>query len=64
VIYGQRRGLLRFLVGKPEGKKPLEKPKNRWEDNINMDIHEVGGEGMAWFEVAEDRKRWRVLVNA
>jgi hypothetical protein len=51
-------------VGKPEGKKPLGKPKNIWEDNIKIDIYEVGGEGMVWFELVEDRKRWRVLVNA
>jgi hypothetical protein len=64
VIYGERRGLFRFLVGKPEGKKSLGRPRRRWEGNNKMDIQEVGGGGMDWFELAEDWNRWRVLVNA
>ena len=57
------RGVHRELVGKPEGKRPLGKPRRRWEDNINMDLQEVGGSGGDWMELAQDRKRWRALVN-
>jgi len=52
----------RFLVGKPEEKRPLERPRRRWEDNIRMDLQEVGGGG-DWVELAQDRDRWRALVN-
>ena len=52
------------LVGKPEGKTPLERPSRRWEDNITMDLQEVGFGGMEWLEMAQDRDRWRALVNA
>jgi len=51
-------------VGKPEGKKPLGKPRRRWEDNIKMDIQEVGCGGMDWIEMAQERDRWRAVVNA
>jgi len=54
----------RVLVGKPEGKRPLGRPRRRWEDNIKMDLQEVGREGMDWIELAQDRDRWRALVNA
>jgi len=50
-------------VGKPEGKKPLGRSRHRWEYNIKMDLQEVGCEGMDWLELAEDRNRWRALVN-
>ena len=53
-----------FLVGKPEGKRPLRIPRSRWEDNIKMDLKELGCGGMDWIELAEDRDRWRALVNA
>ena len=56
------RGVHRVLVGKPEGKRPLGKPRRRWEDNIRMDLQEVGGGG-DWMELAQDRDRWRALVN-
>jgi hypothetical protein len=56
------RGMCRVLVGKPEGKRQLGKP--RWEDNIKMDLQEVGSGGLDWIEVAQDRDRWRALVNA
>ena len=60
----ERRGIYRVLVGKPEGKRPLGRPRRRWEDNINTDLQEVGCGGMEWIELARDRDRWRVLVNA
>jgi len=49
---GERRGVYRVLVGKPEGKRPLRRPRRRWEDNIKMDLQEVGCRGMNWIEVA------------
>ena len=51
-------------MGKPEGNTPLGRPRRRWEDNIRMDHQEVGCGGMDWIELAQDRDRWRVLVNA
>ena len=61
---GKWRGVYRVLVGKPEGKRPLGKPKLRWEDNIKMDLQEVGCGGMDRIDLAQDRdKRW-ALVNA
>jgi len=51
-------------VEKPEGKRPLGRPRRRWEDNIMMDLREVGCGGIDWFELAQDRDRWRALVNA
>jgi len=59
----ERRGLYRGLVGKPAGKRPLGRPRRRWEDNI-IYLQEVGCGGMNWIELAEDRDRWRALVNA
>jgi len=61
---GERRGVYRVLVGKPEGKRPLGRPRSRWEDNIKMDLQDVGCGGMDWIELAQDRDRWRALVNA
>jgi hypothetical protein len=55
-------GVHRILVGKPEGKRPLGRPRRRWEDNIKMDLQEVGGAG-DWLELAQDRDRWQALVN-
>jgi hypothetical protein len=60
---GERRGVYRVLVGKPEGKRPLGRPRPRWEDNIKMDLQEVGYGGMDWIDVDQDRDRWRALVN-
>ena len=51
-------------MGKPEGKRPLGRPKCRWEDNIKMDLQKVGCEGIDWIDLAQDRNRWRALVNA
>jgi hypothetical protein len=51
-------------MGRPEGTRPLERPRRRWEDNIKMDLHDVGLEAMDWFDLAQDRDRWRALVNA
>jgi len=59
---GEGRGVNRVLVGKPEGKRPLGRPRRRWEDNIKMHLREVGGGG-DWMELAQDRDRWRALVN-
>ena len=63
VRMGQGRGVYRVLVGKPEGKSPLGRPRCRWEDNIKMDLQEVGGACGDWMELAEDRDRWRALVS-
>jgi hypothetical protein len=60
---GKSRGVYRVLVGKPEGKRPLGRPSHRWEDDIKMDLQEVGCEGMDWIDVAQDRDRWWALVN-
>ena len=59
----QWRGVYRVLVGKPEGKRPLGRPRRRWEDNIKMDLQEVGEGYEDWMELAEDRDRWRALVS-
>ena len=61
---GEARGVYRVLVGKPEGKRQLGRPRRRWEDNIKMDLQEVGCRPMDWIELAQDVDRCRVLVNA
>ena len=61
---GERRSVYRVLVGKPEGKRQLGRPRRRWEDNIKMDLQEVGCGDMDWIELAQDRDRWRALVKA
>jgi hypothetical protein len=59
---GERRGACRALVGKPEGRRPLGRPRRRWEDNIKMDLRKVGCGGTDWVDLAQDRDRWRALV--
>jgi hypothetical protein len=58
------RGVYIVLVGKPEGRRPLGRPRHRWEDNIKMALQEVGCGGMDWIELAQDRDRWRAIANA
>ena len=60
---GGERGAQGVLVGKPEGKRPLGRPRRRWEDNIKMDLQEVGGGCGDWMELAQDRSSWRALVS-
>jgi hypothetical protein len=59
----ERRGTCRVLVEKPDGNRPLGRPRRRWEDNIRMDLQEVGCGGMDWIGLAQDRDMWRVIVN-
>jgi len=61
---GRRRGVYKVSVGKPEGTRPFGRARHRWEDNIKMDLQEVGCEGMAWIDLAQDRDTWRTLVYA
>jgi len=61
---GDRKGVYRFLMGKPKGKRPPGRPRSRWDDNIMMDLQEVGWGGLDWIELAQDRDRWRAVVNA
>jgi len=61
---GERRVAYRVLVGKPEGKRPLERPRHRWEDNNKIDLQEVGCGSMDWIQLAQHRDRWQALVNA
>ena len=62
-LMGKGSGVYRVLGGKPEGKRPLGRPRRRWEDNIKMDLQEVGCGCMDWIELAQDRYRWQALVN-
>ena len=61
---GEERGVYRVLVGKPEGKRPLGRPRRRWVDNIRMDLREVGCGHVDWIGLAQDRDSWRTLVSA
>jgi len=60
---GEGKGVYRVLAGKPEGKRPLERPRRRWENNIKLDLEEVGGGCGDWMELAQDRDGWRALVS-
>jgi len=62
--YGGEERRIQGLVGKPEGKRPLGRSRRRWEDNIKMDLQEVGWWGMDWIDLAQDRDRWQALANA
>jgi hypothetical protein len=64
VRMGEGRGVHRVLMGKLEGKRPLGRPRRRWEDNIKMDLQEVGRGCGDWMELSQDRDRWRALVSA
>jgi hypothetical protein len=57
------RNAYRILVGKPEGKRPLGRPRRRWVDNIKMDLREIGWDGMDWINLSQDRDHWRALAN-
>jgi hypothetical protein len=61
---GEKKNAYRLLVGKPEGKRPLGRPRRRWVDNIKMDLLEIGWDGVDWIGLARDRYKWRALVNA
>jgi transposase len=63
VRIGEKRNAYRVLLGKPEGKRPLGRPRRRWEDNIKMDLRDVGGSGMDWIDLALDRDKWKTVVN-
>jgi hypothetical protein len=60
---GEERNVYRVLMGKPEGKRPLGRPRHRWEDGIRMDLMETGWRSVDWIQLAQDRDRWRALVN-
>jgi hypothetical protein len=60
---GERRNSYRILVGKPEGTRPLGRPRRRWVYNIKIDLREIGWNGMDWIDLAQDRDQWRALVN-
>jgi hypothetical protein len=64
VLIGEKRNAYRLLVGKPEGKRPLGRPRRQWVDNIRMDLGEVGWGDVDWIVLAQDRNRWRALVNS
>jgi hypothetical protein len=61
--HGEKRNACKIWVGKPEGKKPLGSPRHSWEDNIRMDLREIGWGGMDWIDLAQDRDQWSSLVN-
>jgi hypothetical protein len=61
---GENRNAYRILVGKPERKRPLGRPRHRWVDNIKMDLREIGWNDMDWIDLVQDRDQWRILVSA
>jgi hypothetical protein len=63
VQMGKRRNAYRILVGKPEGMRPLGRPRGSWLDNIKIDVREIGWDGMDWIDLVQDRNQWRGLVN-
>jgi hypothetical protein len=60
---GEGRDVYRVLVGRPEGKRPLRRPRHRWEDNIKLDVREIGIDGTNWIRLAQDRVHWRAFVS-
>jgi hypothetical protein len=64
ITYGEKRNEYMLLVGNPEGKRPLERPRHRWVDNIKMDVGDVRWGDVDWIDLAQDRNRWRALVNS
>jgi hypothetical protein len=60
---GAKRNACRILLGKPEGNRPLGRPRRRWEDNVKIDLREIGWYGMDWIDLGRDRDQWRALVN-
>jgi hypothetical protein len=60
---GEGRGVYRVLVGRPEGKRPVGRPRHRWEDNIKMDLREIRIDGVNWIQLAQDRVQWQACVN-
>jgi hypothetical protein len=60
---GEGRGVYRVLVGRPECERPLGRPRRRWEDNIKIDLREIGIDGANWIQLAQDRVQWRTFVN-
>jgi hypothetical protein len=62
-LIGEKRNSCRILMGKPEGKRPLGRPRRRWVDDIKRDLREIGWYGMDWIDLAQDRDQWRALVN-
>jgi hypothetical protein len=63
VAHKEKRNAYRILMGKPEGKRPLRRPRGRWEDNIKIGLRQTGWGGMDWMNVVQDRDQWRALVN-
>jgi hypothetical protein len=63
VRMGEERNAYRILVGKPEGRRPLGRPRRRWVDTIKMNLREIGWDGVDWVDLAQDRNQWRALVN-
>jgi hypothetical protein len=61
--HGEKRNAYRILAGKPERKRPLGRPRRRWEDNIRMDLREIGWDGMDWIDLPQDRDQWRAVVT-
>jgi hypothetical protein len=61
---GEKRNAYTILVGKPEGRRPLGKPRRRWVDKMKMDLREIGWDGVDWVDLAQDRDHWRALVNS
>jgi hypothetical protein len=61
--HGKERGVYRVLVGRPEGKRPLGRPRRKWENNIEMNLGEIGIDGANWFQLAQDRVQWQAFVS-